>query len=205
MNEEEQGMFDSIQLQNQQLQNQQGQLSMFANNDKDNLIRFQLNLNEELERLDHLLRGHSLEYDENGNEVWVDPPDDRFKPFNEYGVRLIMNIISFYINKNTILSNYDEDMIYWKMEDLSEELSDLIFHTYEEMGMDTREKVKLYPIIVRAVIDSIHSTYLRALNGGERNSLRKMISVNQSSSDGGGMNNQNIQQPQKKPFSFFGS
>ena len=45
----------------------------------------------------------------------------------------------------------------------------------------------MYPIIVRQVVDIVHSTYLRALNGGERESLRLARSVVQNESGGIGL------------------
>lgn len=162
------------------LQKAYGQASMFGGGEGENLIQYQLDLKEELERVDHLLRGHVIKRDADGNENWVEPEDDRLKPFNDYGVQLIMNVIQFYMNRNTLLSNYSEDMINMKMKDLGDELNDLIYMKYEEMGMDTHEKKKLYGIIIRQLIDTIHSAYLRALNGGERESLRTARHVSQS-------------------------
>jgi len=42
-----------------------------------------------------------------------------------------MNDILFYLNKNTLLSNYTEEVITWKVKDLGIELSDLLFNCYE--------------------------------------------------------------------------
>jgi len=176
-----------------------GQSSIFGNTSEQNLIQYQLDLREELERIDHLLRGHQLKYDEEGNLKWVEPTDDSMKPFNDKGVQIIMNVISFYLNRNTILSNYSEDMINWKMKDLGDELADLIFMKYEEMGMNTSEKKKLYPMIVREIVDSVHSAYLRALGGGERESLRTARSVVQNDS----MNRPESYPTPKSNFSMF--
>jgi|TARA_R100000501_G_C2588890_1_gene89604 hypothetical protein len=178
---------------------QMGQSSIFGNNNEQNLIQYQLDLREELERIDHLLRGHQLKYDDTGNLKWVEPTDDSMKPFNDKGVQIVMNVISFYLNRNTILSNYSEPMINWKMKDLGDELADLIFMKYEEMGMNTSEKKKQYPIIVREIVDSVHSAYLRAMAGGERESLRTARSVVQNDS----MNKQENYPSPKKQFSMF--
>ena len=176
-----------------------GQSSLFGNANEQNLIQYQLDLREELERIDHLLRGHQLKYDGTGNLKWVEPTDDSMKPFNDKGVQIIMNVISFYLNRNTILSNYSEDMINWKMMDLGDELADLIFMKYEEMGMNSAEKKKLYPIIVREIVDSVHSAYLRAMAGGERESLRTARSVVQNEQ----MSRQEHYPNPKKQFSVF--
>ena len=178
---------DNERLKNQQYEKQMGEQSMFSQGDSSNLIQWQLDLNEELERIDHLLKGDVIRSDDSGNERWVPAENNEHKPFNEHGVQLLLNTISFYLNRNTILSNYDEDMINWKIRDLGEDISDLIFMKYKEMGMDTSEKRKLFPLIVRELIDSIHSAYLRALNGGERDSLRTARHVSQVAQSGEGL------------------
>lgn len=183
-------------LREAQMRNQQ--LSMFGLPSEDNLIRWQLDLKEDLDRLYHLLNGHTVKEDHQGNITYEDPKDSNLKPFNEFGVQLIMNIMSFYLNRNTLLSNYDEATINWKVLDFGREISDLILCRYKEMGMDNLEKIKMYPMIVRELVDTVHSAYLRALDGGERDSLRTARTINQ---------HENIGQPnilnQQKPKSIF--
>lgn len=156
------------------------QMSGFNSPQEDNLIRFQLDLREDLDRIYHLLKGNKLKEDDEGNLIYVEADDDDLKPFNEFGVQLIMNIMSFYLNRNTILSNYKDDVIDWKVYDFGLEITDLIFNRYEEMGMDTPEKIKMFPMIVKELVDTIHSAYLRAYHGGERESLRSARLVTQS-------------------------
>lgn len=182
-----------------------------------NVMEFQLDLKDELDRINHLLRGDIIVRDADGNENWVEPDDDRLKILSDYGVKQLMNLIYFYINKNTLLSNYNEEMIFWKVRDFGIELSDLIFNRYEaffsyptpeelyniykplmiknkiaitenELYLkciqwskeELQSKLRHYPTIVMALVDSIHSTYLRALNGEERESLRRQMSIIQS-------------------------
>jgi len=197
--EQFQQQLDEMKAQENAGLHQMGQSSIFGNTSEQNLIQYQLDLREELERIDHLLRGHQLKYDTDGNLKWVEPTDDSMKPFNDKGVQIVMNVISFYLNRNTILSNYSEDMINWKMKDLGDELADLIFMKYEEMGMNTAEKKKLYPMIVREIVDSVHSAYLRAMAGGERESLRTARSVVQNDS----MNTKESYPTPKSNFSMF--
>ena len=63
--------------------------------------------------------------------------------------------------------------------DIAEDISDLMFMKYREIGLDTPEKRKCYPILVREIQDSIHDVYLRALNGKERDSIRKRWNLNE--------------------------
>ena len=102
------------------------------------IIREQLDLGEELVRIDYLLRGYSYERDEEtGEDKWVPPKDNDMIILSDYGIHLIRNTIAWYLNKNTLLSNYDEDTILHKMEDFASDLNDTIFMEYE--------RVFLYP------------------------------------------------------------
>jgi len=125
-----------------------------------------------------MLRGDRIKF-KDGQMIWIPPVSDNEKRLNDYGVGEIMRILSMYLNRNTILSNYDEDTINWKVLDFGKEITDLFFMKYEEMGLNTLEKRKLYPMIVREIVDVVHSSYLRALHGGERLSLREARQVSQ--------------------------
>lgn len=107
---------------------------------EDNLkgtISEQLDLDDQLEKIGYLLKGYVQEIDENRGKIWVAPKDNEMRILSEYGVHLIKNVIQFYLNKNTLLSNYDEATINKKMEDFSNSLNDDIFMEYD--------KVFLYP------------------------------------------------------------
>jgi len=189
----------------------QTQMGLLGGEEHDNLIKFQLDLKEDMDRLYHLLKGDRIGYDDNGDIVYLPQEDPDLIPFSDFGVQLIMNVMSFYLNRNTLLSNYDEKTINWKVYDVGIELSDLIFNKYEVM-MNTspskdpveikehlREKIKLYPMIIRELVDTIHSAYLRSLHGGERESLRTARTVTQNEPIGNMMNtNRNPQPIQRK-------
>lgn len=153
--------------------------SAFASQGNEDLVKWQLELDNILERIDHLLRGHKLQF-KDGNLVWSETDKDDEKIFNDYGVNEVLRILSMYLNRNTILSNYDEEMIELKIFDIGNEIADLILNKYEAMGLDSKTKMVIYPMIIRELIDIIHSAYLRALKGGERESLREARSVTQS-------------------------
>lgn len=113
------------------LQKQYGELSQYSPEKDLNLVQYQLDIKEDLDRIYHLLSGHVLDYDDANNEVWKEPTDDRLKIFSDYGIKQIMNLVSWYINRNTLLSNYDDKTIRWKVRDFGIELADLIFNRYE--------------------------------------------------------------------------
>lgn len=165
--------------QNRSTSPQQSNTLVAGSMNQDNLIKWQLELDSILERIEHILRGDRPSM-VNGNMIFIPAENDHEKILNNEGVAEIMRILSNYLNRNTILSNYDEKTIDDKMLDFGEELNNLIFTKYQEMGMNTMDKRKRYPMIVREVVDIVHSSYLRALNGGERESLRKAMSISQS-------------------------
>jgi len=226
------------------------QLGMTGNEDNANLIKWQLDMTEDLDRIHHLLKGDRRVHDKKGNIVYLAQEDENLRPFNDFGVDVIMNVIQFYLNRNTILSNYDDNTIKWKVLDFGDRIADLIFNRYEDMmnTMDIvkeisdltgnkvrllkngryvinveykdgevvlhdvgdsilnyvdelltehlKQKIKMYPMIVGELVDSVHSAYLRAYNGGERESLRTARMVTQNLSDSMG----NSAMPNSQPI-----
>ena len=153
--------------------------TLFSRQFSETLIHFQLELDSILELIEHTLKGDILKF-KDGHKIWESPENEDERVFNDYGTKEIMRILAMYINRNTILSNYSEDQINMKMLDLGKEVADLIFMKYEKFGLDTLEKRKLYPIIVREITDIVHSSYLRAYGAGERDSLREARQVIQT-------------------------
>jgi hypothetical protein len=228
------------QAQEQSYRDGQMQQSISMQEQEKSMVKDQLDLTEELERIENLLRGNILEKDSDGVARWVAPKDRDMIILSDHGIHLIMNTITFYINKNTLLSNYDEDTILTKMEDFATTLSDNIFMEYEkvfsypsfadckeilleriEKKIELRKfayeligekkdkgeirehlltelegrieneitkikeqiiknKLKRFENIIRCVQDAVHSTYLRALGGAERRTLRQHWNITEA-------------------------
>jgi hypothetical protein len=100
--------------------------------------------------------------------------------FNEHGVKEILNLLAWYMNKNIILSDFDEYEINVRVWQFGKELADFIYNNYEEFGLDTPEKIKHYPMVVLNIVNTIEASYHRALYGKERDSLRQARIVSQS-------------------------
>ncbi len=160
--------------------------SMYGGQQQENLIVFQLELDNIMERIEHLLKGDILREDAEGNLTYTVPKDTTLIVLNDYGVQLIMNVISFYLNRNTILSNYKDDRIFEILYDLGFELADLVYINYEKMGLDTVEKRSRSSVLIMNILHMIESTYNRSLGGEERESLRTARVVTQSQPLGGG-------------------
>lgn len=135
MNEQEY----EIMMQNQQMAGivsdtatKQMNQQFFLEEKEKGMIKEQLDLQEELDRIEHLLRGHTQK-EINGQKQWVETTDPEMVILTEYGIQLILNTVNWYINKNTLLSNYDEPTILRKMRDFSSALNKTIFMEYEKI------------------------------------------------------------------------
>jgi len=169
--------------------------SMFAGTNDPNLIEYQLELDNILERIEHLLKGDTLKQDKDGNVFYETPKDEKLRPLSDEGVRYIMNILSFYLNRNTILSNYTDTRINDILYDFGYELNDQMYLNSKMMGLDDEEKQKKYAMIVLEILHTVESAYNRAYRGEERESLRTARVVSQSDNIN---NNQPYQIPQNK-------
>ena len=146
--------------------------------DEDNLIKWQLEVNDIIDTLYHLLRGDSIKI-EKGNRVWKDCAKDQM-PLSEEGVQNVLREVYNYIQKNLLLSNYDKEQIDMRVFTFGDYFADMIMDSYEAIGMDTETKQERYSLIVLSTVNQIDSAYRRALGGKERDSLTKKTMVHQS-------------------------
>jgi hypothetical protein len=101
--------------------------------ENSSMIREQLDLSQEIITLKHILQGHILsEEEETGRVYWQESNDPSLVLLTDYGVNYLIQFITAYSTKNTLLSNYDEDTINKKMEDIATTLIDRIFMNYEK-------------------------------------------------------------------------
>ena len=155
------------------------QTSAFSSKNMDDIARYQLELNDLLEQTEHILKGDIVVWTD-GMKIWNANPNPKKNPLNTEGIRKIMLDLQYYINRHIILGDYDEEDIAKIMKDYGKKVNDLIFMKYDEMGMDTEEKRQEYASIVMNIVNLVYGSYARAKDGGERRSLREMISIQQS-------------------------
>ncbi len=155
------------------------QQSSFATRTEDSIVKWQLELNDILERAEHILRGDMPTF-RDGSVIWEANPNPELNVLNEVGVKAILKILAMYVNRNTILSDYQNDEISYKVLDFGRRVNNLLFVKAEDFGIDTEAKEKEKEILIGELVDIVHSTYKRALDGGERRSLREMISISQT-------------------------
>lgn len=172
--------------------------SSYSNRD-GNFLQYQLESIELLDKLENFYRGRFIGFDDEGNQVWKDPKSEDAKTLNEHGVNLMMETVTKYIDKNTVLSYYSEERVYEIMADIGDELTLVLFCNYEEMGMNTYFKKTKFRLLVLTTLHMIESAYRRAIAG------RTMEETNQSrivtQSDHVGM--QPLVQSKKKGFNIF--
>lgn len=178
--------------------------SSFSAQQSNNPVEYQLNVKDIHEDIERQLRGQRLKRDQYGNETWKDPgkKEQDLIALNEYGISLIMETVLKYVNKNTMLSFYDEMRINEILGDLGDELADVVFCNYEKMGMNTKAKQSRYLLIVLGILHMVESAYRRALKGKEREEINASRIFTQS--DGGRLGSGlSMSSPVRKKFSLL--
>ncbi len=166
-----------------------------------NFLQFQLDSADLIEKLENFYRGRYIGIDDaSGEQIWKEPKDDSNKTLNEHGVNLMMETVTKYIDKNTVLSYYSEERIYEIMADIGDELTLVLFCNYEEMGMNNYFKKTKFRLLVLTTLHVIESTYRRAIAGRAAEKLNESRVVTQS--DNVGMNPM-AQQNKKRGFNLF--
>ncbi len=123
------------------LQAQTNQSNVFANQAKQlqyqmeesemNLAEAQLDCNETLTKIYHLLKQDVLAPNDEGILEWKAIDDQKKRVLTGEGVEKMMQVMQSYINKETLLSNFDEKMIARRMLEFSLALSAVIFMKYD--------------------------------------------------------------------------
>lgn len=192
--------------------------SSYQGQEDANLIQYQVDTGDMLGKIEHFLRGEYIHVDKEGNEHWAKPMkvikvrtkstgkirkkevvDHTLILFNDYGVNSVMSIIGNYIDKNTILSFYDEMRINEILADLGDELANFIYCNYEKMGMDTEFKKTRFQLIVVNILHVVESSYRRAIRGKTMEDLNSSRLFTQMDSMGTGRSSM----PTKKKFNPF--
>lgn len=164
-----------------------------------NFLQYQLESIELLDKLENFYRGRYIGFDDDGNQVWKDPDDDESKTLNQHGVNLMMEVVTKYIDKNTVLSYYSEMRIYEIMADLGDELTLVLFCNYEEMGMNTYFKKTKFRMLIVTTLHMVESAYRRAISGRAMEEMNQSRIVTQSDHIGMGP----IEQAKKKGRNIF--
>ncbi len=96
-----------------------------------NLAEAQLDCSGTLEEIYHLLRQDVLKPSEKGIMGWSPLVNEEQRILTEEGVERIMQVMKSYVNKETLLSNFDEKQINRRMLEFCNALNGNIFMKYE--------------------------------------------------------------------------
>ena len=163
----------------------------------ENFLHHQIETSEMIDKLEHFYRGDVQSTDNEGNIIWKGQDNKDLVTFNEYGVSSFMEIITKYIDRNTILSDYSEQRIYEIMADLGDEIILFMLCNLTKIGMDTQFKQSKFRLIIITTTHIIESTYRRAIRG------KTLIELNQSKVVGQFGNPQSISQGRPRKEGFF--
>ena len=202
---DQEGYITALEEENKSLQGKNIQLAtdvsaLGATGGNGNLIQYQIENAELLEKIEHFYRGEYEGTLKNGEIGWVTPKDEAQRPMNAFGVSGMMETVSKYVDKNTILSYYSEQRIYEILGDLGDELVLYILANYEKMGMSDKFRKTKYRLLVITTLHMIESTYRKAIAGKTIEEINRSTIVTQSDSLG----QRGFPQPQqKKRFNLF--
>jgi len=111
---------------------QSNQMQYQMEDAEQNLAEAQLDVSDTLTKINHLLKQDNLKINPDTKILeWVAIDDLKKRVLTEEGVDKIMQVIQTYINKETLLSNFDEKTIQRRMLDFSLSFSALLFMKYE--------------------------------------------------------------------------
>jgi hypothetical protein len=159
---------------------QQYNPSMFAGQQKQNLVEWELDFKNDLEDIERLLRCDVLSRDKDGNQIWIPNPDPSKVFMNDLGVNDLLRKIILLVNKNKVLSNYTIEEIKPRIRMIEQELRVLIYNNYEKYGMDNEYKMNNYSMIVLTIGAIIEDTYRRAMGGSAHKGLNEQRLVTQN-------------------------
>lgn len=190
---------DSLQKQGMQISQAASMFSQ-GNPQDENLIKWQLDIKEELRRIERLLREQVPSFDKDGNEIWIDIPVEQ-RTFSEYGINKMMGILNWYLTKNLLLSNYEPEEIQLRVQQIGHILNNYIYNNYEDLGLDNQSKRKNYPLIFINLVNSIEAAYHRAMYGEERRLTKESRIVTQNEQIGQNQGRQML--PGQKNFNLL--
>ena len=112
------------------MNNQQNQQQFMMDEGQRSLAEMQTELDSVKETIFHLLK-QDREIVQSGQLIWEPMVDKSKLVFTEEGRDKIYQLISFYVNKNTLFTNFDENQIKFMMRRFMTELNGLILLKYE--------------------------------------------------------------------------
>lgn len=152
-----------------------------GSNVNDDVAKLQMLVDDILERTEHQLKQDIVVYNyQTQKKEWQPYPEKEKRTLNDDGVHMIMKHISLYVNRDTLMADLTDEQIKYLALDFGKKLNNLFYTKYDEIGMDTPEKRKEYPALVWNLTMKVFITLTRPKDARERDTYRKMTSVNLS-------------------------
>jgi len=129
--QEQQDLMNQSMITGQTQQNASAAASYYMQEQEKGLVDVQLEVDSIKTDIYNLISQKSLKMTEEGKIDWVDLTDQKQRILSDWGVERIMQVIHFYVNKNTLLSNFNEDKINRLMLRFVCELNDLVLLKYQ--------------------------------------------------------------------------
>ena len=134
---------------------------------RNNLLKWQQDLEDELEFFKHELRGEVLTI-VNGEKVWAALKEPMAK---EKFIRMIESQIKPFLSRNLINSNFTEKRILMMLRNTCDDIADLMASNWDTYGID----FCYWDDIIRQTKNIIIASPFRAMNDGQRKHDRSII------------------------------
>jgi len=129
--EEYEKLAQQVSIQGQMQQNAAQEQQYYMQEAEKGLVETQLEVDTIKSDIYHLIKQDITKIDSSGKIDWIPIADAKQRTLSDWGVDRIMQIIHFYVNKNTLLSNFSEEQIKRIMLRFMNELNDLILLKYQ--------------------------------------------------------------------------
>jgi hypothetical protein len=143
------------------------------------LVRWQLELNDVCDDIEHFLRGDVLV-----NGEWA--PERAARLMSEEGIKSFLTILRGRLHKGIILSNFSEKEILPIMYRIAKEVTNFIYLKHDAYNIAFEH----FDTIKNVICLNIHATLKRAQEAGERNFLSRTQRRIEQVTQFGGMNEQ---------------
>jgi len=153
----------------------------YGNQNKQNLVEWELDFKPELEDISHSLKCDVIII-KDGEQNWSENPNKENIFLNDLGVNDVLRKIILLVNKNKVLANYNIDEIKKRVQMIGHEIRSLIYNNYEKYDINNEYKMNNFSSIVMDVLDIIESAYRRALAGETHKGLNEQRLVTQNES-----------------------
>ena len=169
----------AMQYQIEQQQQNQAQRDLYNESQNQGMIKEQLDLKEEIERIANLLEGKSQVFNQETQQLeWQEPENKDDILLSPAGIKLVLNMVQWYLNKNTLLSNFDDKTILAKMEDISTSLADALFMSYEKYfryPTDKEVQAKLIEKLEKKRETILYNLQLRGEKGDKEKIWKQLV------------------------------